>query len=444
MAAEAKPYKEGKTWSMRRRILGQELFVSGEKTSAAAKKEMDKLVHPLKTRGAPKGLGPQRTTVAQAAQDYGMARLRFMKGAVQEANRINKYLRALGLDTLKVTKWADAVAAGKVQDVVPATDGEGKGPLFLVELEPALPQRDIPKGLGKHRGKLACATAKSDTQRALIARMPMADVRRHHMQDLVDALRADARSASTTHLERAFVRTLFYYANEVWNWNEPSENPATGLRMPELRNERDRVMSMEEQQRLDEAIQDCRNKLVGPTLALLRATAMRASEPLEHARWRDVDWQRKVLTLTDGKTGKRDVPLLPEALEALKELQALGPCEPDDKLVCVSYEALKAAWQRACTRAGIDDLRVHDLRHTAATRLALESGNVFLVKALTGHKDDKMVQRYVNVKADDVVKFGEAQAAKQKQAEQTSAAAAVDGPLPANVVQLDFGQRRKA
>jgi integrase len=443
MAKKAEPYRDGSGWAMRRRILGQNLFVSGHKTAAAANKAMDALVTPLLKRGAPKGRGPHHTAVGQAAQDYGLARLRFMKGAVQEANRINKYLRALGLDTLKVTKWAVAAAAGKVEHVVPATDGEGRGPLFYVELEPAKAEREVPQGLGAHRQTMASSTAKSDAQRALIARLPMADVRRHHVQDLVDALRADARSASTVHLERALVRTLFYYANEVWNWNEPNENPATGLRMPALNNERDRVMSMEEQQRLDEAIQECRNKLVGPTLTLLRATAMRASEPLENARWRDVDWQRKVLKLTDAKAGKRDVPLVREALQALRELQALGPCEPDDKLVSVSYEALKAAWQRACTRAGIEDLRVHDLRHTAATRMALDSGNVFLVKALTGHKDDKMVKRYVNVKADDVVKFMEAREAKQQSVPPASAAAPADHPLPANVVQVNFGLRRK-
>src|SRR5512147_545028 len=122
MAADAKPYKEGKTWSMRRSVFGQELFVSGCATSAAAKKEMAKRLTPLLQRGAPKGFGPQRTVVAQAMQDYGMARLRFMKGAVKEANRINKYLRAAGLATLKVTKWADAFAAGKVQVHASVTD----------------------------------------------------------------------------------------------------------------------------------------------------------------------------------------------------------------------------------------------------------------------------------------------------------------------------------
>lgn len=173
MATDAKPYKEGDTWSMRRRIYGQELFESGHKTAAAAKKAMEKRVIPLKERGKPKGAGPHHTTVAQAAQDYAMERLRFLKGAVQEANRINKYLRAAGLATLKVTDWAKAVAEGKVLDVAPVSDGEDSGPVFFVELVPAKPERQIPQGLGKHRDDLAKATAKSDEERARIACMPM-------------------------------------------------------------------------------------------------------------------------------------------------------------------------------------------------------------------------------------------------------------------------------
>ena len=52
----------------------------------------------------------------------------------------------------------------------------------------------------------------------------------------------------------------------------------------------------------------------------------------------------------------------------------------------MSYDALAAAWRRACERANVADLHMHNLRHTAAPRMALWSGNVLIVKALTGHK----------------------------------------------------------
>ena len=91
MAKKATPYKEGSGWSLRRRVFGRDFYVSGQPTKGAAEKAMDKLLTPLSERGKPKGLGPRRTTLAQALQDMVCDRLPFMKGAAQEARRVNVY-----------------------------------------------------------------------------------------------------------------------------------------------------------------------------------------------------------------------------------------------------------------------------------------------------------------------------------------------------------------
>lgn len=455
MAKVAKPYKEGSCWSLRRRVFGQDLFVSGQATGAAAKKAMDKLVTGLEELGKPKGLGPRKTTVGQALQDMGMERLPFMKGAKQEANRFNRFLRAAGLATLKVKPWAPA----DTEQVGPAgVDKNGKGPLFVVELEAPASKRAIPRGLASHRSELETQTAKAEALRADLARMTFSDVQPYHVQAFLDAIRAASRKPATLQLERAVLRGLFNHARNVWCWSEPSGNPAVGLKLPQVSNGRNRVMSADEERRLDEAVQDCRNHLVGPTLTLLTESAMRSSEPLSYARWKDVDWDAKELRLRDSKTDSRDVPLSPKAIEALRELERLNPGGPDDRIVSMSYEALKAAWKRACDRAGIIDLRVHDLRHTAATRMALKSGNVFIVQALTGHKTLSQLERYVNVKASDVVKVmhapGTPASTPVAAPAPVEAAAVHDAPEPVqtqepeamdvvgNLVRVNFGRRR--
>jgi len=301
------------------------------------------LVKAIQERGNPKGLGPHRTTVGQAIQDYGLERLPFMKGAKQEANRINKYLRAAGLQVLTVRAVASAAESAGDE-----AQPESAGRLFEVALG-SVGKRVIPKGLFGHRGDLA----------------------------------------------------------------------------------------------------DCRSGLVGPVVTLVRETAMRASEPLERARWGDVDWENKILHLRDAKAGKRDVPLSPVAIEVLKDLKGETEPNPKERIVRISYEALKAAWQRACQRAGIEDLRLHDLRHTAATGMALRTGNMYLVKALTGHKTDSQLARYVNVKASDVVAVMHADepALKEMLASTDEGAAPSSEPIePAqtNVVRVDFGTRRVA
>lgn len=455
MAKQAEPRKEGIGWSLRRRVFGQDFYVSGKATKAAAEKAMEKLLKPLSERGRPKGLGPRRTTLAQALQDMACDRLPFLKGAVQEARRINVYLRAAGLATLKVTKCTvQASAEGEAPE-----QAAGERQYFKVALVPPQEARAIPRGLTQHRNEQASETARADAVRARLAGMKVCDIQPYDVQELMDELRK-ARKPATLQLERALLRGSFNYMSHVWCWSEPEANPAIRLKMPKVDNGRDRVMSADEQRRLDEAIQECRNQLVGPTMTLLTETAMRSGEPLEYACWKDVDWDSKLLKLRDSKNSMRDVPLSPKAIEALKELARLNPPDPDAPIVEMSYESLKAAWKRACERAGIADLRIHDLRHTAATRMALRTGNIFLVRALTGHKTLSQLERYVNVKASDVVAVLHAPqplAAAPAAAATTPAEEAPVHSMPpadsvsdtgvdtvGNVVRLDFRARRGA
>lgn len=182
---------------------------------------------------------------------------------------------------------------------------------------------------------------------------------------------------------------------------------------------------------------------------------MRSSEQLVTARWEDVDWERRVLRLRAAKGGRRQVPLGPEAIAILQALrQAVreraakarggGVGQPDEAgetgpIFRLSYEALKKAWTKACNAAGVDDARMHDLRHTAATRYALEfNGNIFVLKVITGHKTDAMLARYVNITAEMVATMLHKEALDDDQAPAgTPRKADFTGELPANVVRLD-------
>jgi len=422
---EATPYRDkgGKKYSIRTYHKGHEIFSSGHASAAAARRAAKNRRTEIDEFGKPVGAGPDKTLAAQAMQDYALARLPFKKGAVQEAVRMNQYLRAAHLDTLVVTPVqipqaaSEAIAtqntgksrrAGKKQAPKPAATK-----FFEVTLQPYAPERVIPQGLHAHRKAQLTKTANAQRHREVLATTPLSQVTRHQMQAYVDAMRAEGAAPATLALERSLWRVLLNYARTAWAWHSLPENAAAHLNLPAVDNVRTRVMSAQEQDLMDKALSDCRNGLVGPTVTLLRETAMRSSEPLEHACWRDVHWERQVLTLTDAKAGSREVPLSPTALQALREI---GPGAPDAKIITITYEALRAAFGRACERAGIDDLVLHDLRRTAATRMALKTGNRFLVKALTGHKTDVMVERYIQVGADDVVAVFNQQAQEAAQA----------------------------
>lgn len=444
MPAEAKPYKEGSTWSMRKMVRGEPLYVSGHPNAAQAREAMAAQVALFGGAVRPFKKGPFKTTLAEAMFEFALSRLPRLKGARQESGRINTYLRLAGLPTVKVVALesikdvpltaaeqryealedeqenARRVGWNKFKGRSRASDDAGTtakakkrrkskksktAVYFEVQVLPPDPTgaRAIPNGLHEHRAEQASQTATCDTMRRRLAMTSMAEVTRYQVQELMDRL-ANVRAPATVEQERALLRRLFNYARVCWHWSEPEDNPGTLLDMPTVDNERKRTMSREEEALMAEALKDCRSQQMGLAMTLLTETAMRTSEPLLHAHWKDVDLEKSLLRLSDGKTQSRYVPLSPRAVEVLKELKALSDGDPEAPVLTMTYEALKAAWKRACERAGIEDLTLYDLRRTGATRVALEFGNVFLVQALTGHKTMEMVMRYTQAGPDDLVK----------------------------------------
>lgn len=382
----AKPYKEGIGWCVRSTYKGHDIYLSGKPSAREAEREMAAEKGAIDKNGAPSHGGPKKKSLAQAMQQYGIEVLPTLKGASQLVRRINRYLRAQQLATLVVTP---AGAESKHH--------------FEVGTEAPSNDRKIPNGLHVYRSALLTKTAGSDKVRAMLATKPFEDIVRGDVQRLVNALSQNGVAAATVANEVALLSAVFKHAKKRWNWLPWRENPCHGLDMPKVDNVRKRVLKIEEQELLDAAFADAKNQSAGHLFVLLRESGMRMSEPLLEARWRDVDWGASILHLRDAKAGARDVPLSPKAIEALRALQDLVQPGPADPLVQVSYEAMKACLHRACKKAGIEDLHWHDLRRTAATRLAKKTGNAFLVQALTGHKTWSMVERYVCVDAHDVV-----------------------------------------
>jgi integrase len=395
----AKPYREGSGWAFRLRIKGEDIFRQGFKTRVEAQKAHDELRAQLKSKGRPAHQGPWRTTLAQALLNYGVERLPGLKGAHQEARRINHYLRLAGLPTLR--------------PVALAADGQAglKGVLyFRVELVPASPVRPVPQGLGKHRAAQSKVAQGADRMRLRLAHMPVAEVQPYDIEQLVDALKKQGLSAATIHLEVAPLRQLFNYAKDTWNWKLEFGNPAANRELPTPDNARDRVLTNEEWGRICEHLPETRNPYVAHALALLLESAMRCSEALMQICWQDLDREKGLLKLRAAKAGWRYVPLTLSALDVLRQLRehALkdGPIHPGMRIFRLSYEALKAAWNRVCERAGVQGVRLHDLRHTSATRFALElNGSMPVLKIITGHKTDSQLLRYINIKPDDVARL---------------------------------------
>ena len=194
---------------------------------------------------------------------------------------------------------------------------------------------------------------------------------------------------------------------EVWGLRPGGSNPC--LHVKRYKEEkRERFLSAEEFTRLgrvlDEILGDgSETRSAVAAIRLLMLTGCRLSE-IQKLRWEHIDLDAGELKLPDTKTGGRAVPLAPSAVRLLTSL----PRDDDNPWViagrkpCSHLTDLQHPWRRIRERAGLDDVRIHDLRHSFASRaLALGEGLPMIGKLL-GHTQVQTTARYAHLARDTV------------------------------------------
>ncbi|GAA0763924.1 site-specific integrase [Actinomadura yumaensis] len=201
------------------------------------------------------------------------------------------------------------------------------------------------------------------------------------------------------------------------SWDIPGteRNPTRGIPRKPLNNGRERFLTPEETARLKAAVAASQNPQLQHIVGLLLLTGARLRELLE-ARWENVDVQRRSWFIPTSKTGKpRHVPLSTPALAIIDQLPRFKDCpwlvpNPETRLPFVS---IKHGWQRAIREARLPGLRLHDLRHSAASFMVNSGVDLFAVGKVLGHASYQSTQRYSHLANDTLLKAVEAAAAKQ-------------------------------
>ncbi|MBB4038612.1 integrase [Microvirga flocculans] len=206
--------------------------------------------------------------------------------------------------------------------------------------------------------------------------------------------------APTVRRELVILRHLFEVAR--LEWNVPlTANPVGSVKIPKDSKPRERRLEAGEAERLLSAIGERTAWYLRPLLLLAIETGMRRGELLS-VQWKDVNLTARTIRLHKTKNGEpRVVPLTPQAIDiisSLKEPSSDLRNRTTDYLFPVKANAVRLAWERLRTRAGIEDLRLHDLRHEAVSRffeLGLTTPEVALI---SGHRDPRMLNRYTHLK----------------------------------------------
>ena len=198
--------------------------------------------------------------------------------------------------------------------------------------------------------------------------------------------------------ELSYFSSIITYARKEWGIN--INNPVALVARPKKPQGRSRILDAAETNALFEALRPTGRRSIWmlPLVRLALETAMRRSELLGLS-WEHIDLGRRTIFLQMTKNGtSRTVPLSTHAIQILTEI----PRNIDGRVFPVTHEVVSQAFNRARKQAGVKDIRFHDLRHMAITRLAEKLPNLIELSAVSGHKSLAMLKRYYHPKAEQL------------------------------------------
>jgi integrase len=205
------------------------------------------------------------------------------------------------------------------------------------------------------------------------------------------------------------VLSVMFNTAKDWGYYE-GDNPCLRFKKHK-ENKKERFLSLGEIQNVEKmlALEKALGSLSSYGLSaikLLIYTGCRLQEVLK-LKWTDVFLDKDYVHLTDSKGGKRDVVLSEEAKEVFSELK---PQEGNSyvfpgKIPGKPLYDLKSQWRKICKLTKLDEVRIHDLRHTFASIAIQEGGlDLYYVSKLLGHKDIHTTTRYAHLSKKDLIR----------------------------------------
>lgn len=202
------------------------------------------------------------------------------------------------------------------------------------------------------------------------------------------------------------VLSKLFSLSENWGCRALGTNPCRGVeRYKEQR--RERYLSGVEISRLLDVLNELEEERAGwPPLAIVRLlllTGARRSE-IEQLRWAEIDLDRGIVFKADSKTGQRPIPLNAQAVAVLGRLHRIEgvgwvfPAKSGGR----QFQGMTKAWREIRALAGLEDVRLHDLRHTFASLSVAAGVSLPVLGKALGHASPQTTQRYAHLGDDPV------------------------------------------
>lgn len=209
---------------------------------------------------------------------------------------------------------------------------------------------------------------------------------------------ARTRSPASVNRIRSVLSALFKYA---MGEGIVTQNPVGKVPPRKVSNQRTRYLKDLERERLLKACEVSEWPHMRLLVLMAMTSGMRKAE-LMNLRWSNMDFDRNLAFLGDTKNGSpRNCPIPDFVMRQLRPLRQVGngllfpsTTDPDKPF------EFKKHWLQAMADAGIENFVWHDLRHTAASILAMGGANLYEVGQILGHKCAQTTQRYAHLSTD--------------------------------------------
>ncbi len=212
------------------------------------------------------------------------------------------------------------------------------------------------------------------------------------------------RSSSTVNRYLAAFSKVLSVAVKEWGWLE--ENPTLKISKPKESRGRDRFLTQEEIHLLLEACKESITPHLHAIVALAIFTGMRYGEIVK-LHWKDINFELGFITLQQTKNGdKRIIPITNETVRILQSCPTYGAAAQEQifksrkRTSSALPLSIRKSFAKALKTAQIESFRFHDLRHTAASHLAMNGATQGELMAILGHKSPQMTRRYAHYSQD--------------------------------------------
>lgn len=234
-------------------------------------------------------------------------------------------------------------------------------------------------------------------------RKHMDEIRKQDVLTLIASHRKTHAPGSCNRL-LILLRYMFNLAVK-WEVAGVKSNPTAGFPLLEENNKCERYLTKDEAAALYAQLERSENPILRYIVPMLILTGARKREVLD-AQWEDFDFDRKKWRIPVSKSGKaRYVPLSDGVLRLLVQVPRLSSCpwvfaNPKTRKPFVS---IFYSWDTARTRAGLPDVRIHDLRHSFASFLVNAGRSLYEVQKILGHTELKTTQRYSHLSHETLI-----------------------------------------